>query len=71
MGSYLSDPSPLNMGVLQGSILGPLLIRFLNYIPSILETCETDKLADDTELDNAEKLGVSHILEANLNNDLN
>ncbi len=72
MDGHLSDPSSVNMGVPQGSILGPLLIlRFLNDLPSITENCETNMFADDTELDTVENTFFSHKRKANLNNDLN
>ncbi len=45
MGGYLSDPLPVSMAVLQGSILSP----------SVAESGETNMFVDDTEIDTAEK----------------
>ncbi len=51
---HLSDPLPVSIGVPQGSILSPLLfLFFLNDLPTVTESCETNMCADDTEIDSA------------------
>ncbi len=53
---HLSDPLPVSMGVPQGLILSPLLLLlFLNDLPSVAESCETNMFTDDTEIYTAEK----------------
>ncbi len=59
------------MGVPQGLILSPLLLlHFLNDLPSVAESCETNMFADDTEIDTAEKPKCHEDLQNNLNADL-
>ncbi len=54
--SHLSDSLPVSMGVPQCSLLGPLLyLLFLHDVHSVVESCETNMFADDTEIDTAEK----------------
>ncbi len=50
--STLSDFEPINIGIPQGSILGPLLfILFVNCLPKAVDTkCKTVMYADDTSL---------------------
>ena len=68
---HLSDHLPVNIGVLQGSILGPLLFMlFLNDLPTVIESCDMNMFADDTEIDFAAKPECSAELEFNVNSDL-
>ena len=51
MGSNLSDPLPLTVGVAHGSILGPVL--FMLYVKNLLSVpkkCEAMGYVDDTKL---------------------
>ena len=69
-GDVLSDAQPINWGVPQGSILGPLLLLLhFNDSASTLTHCKIVKFADDTVL------FVSHksvtVIEKLLNEDLN
>ncbi len=53
---HLSDPLPVFIGALQGSILGPLLfLLFWNDLHTILQSCETTMYADDTECESVSK----------------
>ena len=47
----VSDPQSIAFGVLQGSLLGPLLfIIYINDLPSVVESWEIQLYADDTLL---------------------
>ena len=49
--STLSDFQPVNIGIPQGSILGPLLfIIFVNCLPDAVDKCKTVMYADDTSI---------------------
>ena len=46
-----SDPQPISFGVLQGSLIGPLLfIIYINNAPSAVKHCKIQLYADDTLL---------------------
>ncbi len=65
---HLSDPLPVSIGVHQGSILGTLVfLLFLNDLPTVIESCETNMSADDTEIDSPSKPDCPEELENNLN----
>ncbi len=47
----LSDPMEIDVGVPQGSQLGPLLISlYINDLPQVVKHCHINLFADDTEL---------------------
>lgn len=47
----ISDPLPLNRGVPQGSILGPLLFScYVNDLPQYLKHCKIHMYADDVQI---------------------
>ena len=47
----LSEAQPVTFGVLQGSILGPLLfLVYINKLPAVIEHSEVSLYADDTVL---------------------
>ena len=49
--STLLDVLPLTSGILQGSILGPLLFTiYVNELPTVPKNCSSDCSVDDTEL---------------------
>ncbi len=65
-----SDPPPGIIGVLQGSILGPLLfVFFLNDLPTVTESSETNLYAGDTDIDSASKPDHPEELKNNLNSE--
>ena len=49
--SSVSDPLPVECGVPQGSILGPLLFSiYVNDLPEVARHCSTECYADDSKL---------------------
>ena len=67
--NHLSSASPLNCGVPQGSIIGPLLfLIFRNYLPNCLNVGSPRMYADDTNV----TLSAATIpdLESQINSDL-
>lgn len=51
IGISTSDPLPVNYGVPQGSILGPLLFTiYMSDLPHVSNHCELESFVDDTKL---------------------
>jgi len=49
--SHFSEPLPLNKGVTQASILGPLLFTlYINDLPDVLNECNVHMYADDVQI---------------------
>jgi len=59
----------IHVGVLQGSILGPLLFNiYMNNLPTIVKFCELNLYADDMEMhcSNGNLAGAEHDLQQNI-----
>ena len=67
--NYKSSVKPVNVGVPQGSILGPLLfIIYVNNLPNCITSCKISMYADDTVIHYSSKSDKS--IETKLNEDL-
>ena len=69
--SSVSDPLPVECGVPQGSILGPLLFSiYVNDLPEVPRHCSTECYVDDTKLFVSFNLHDSQRIVQEMNEDL-
>ena len=69
--SSVSDPLPVECGVSQGSILGPLLFSiYINDLPDVPRHCSTECYVDDTKLFVSFNLHDSQRIVQKMNEDL-
>jgi len=69
--STLSEPLPINCGVPQGCVLGPLLFSiYTNVVPSAPQKCSVQSYAYDTKLVISFKMKDAVIAFADLRDDL-